>query len=31
MILEEIRMYNDSPEDLVHEALLESVLKPPPG
>ncbi len=30
VILEEIRMYNDSPEDLVHEALLESVLKPHP-
>ncbi|NLA59185.1 MAG: insulinase family protein [Firmicutes bacterium] len=30
VILEEIRMYEDSPEDLVHEGLLESLLKPHP-
>ena len=30
VILEEIRMYEDSPEDLVHEGLRESLLKPHP-
>ncbi len=30
VILEEIRMYEDSPEDLVHEGLAESLLRPHP-
>ena len=30
VILEEIRMYEDSPEDSVHEGLLESRLSPIP-
>jgi len=31
VVLEEIRMYEDSPEDLVHEGLTQSLLKPHPA